>query len=76
MSKHKKDLPFPFNCPSDSEDNPFLARLVRDERVIRDGFAGKAMQGLIEHYGQSDGKEPLARQAYEIADAMMLERAK
>ena len=44
--------------------------------TLRDHFAGKAMQGLIEYDGQSDGKEPLARQAYEIADAMMLERAK
>ena len=43
---------------------------------LRDYFAAKAMQGLIEHYGQSDGKEPLARQAYEIADAMLAERAK
>ena len=53
-----------------------LTQSGHEGMALRDYFAAKVMQGLIEHYGQSDGKEPLARQAYEMADAMMLERDK
>lgn len=42
------------------------------DEALRDFFAGLAMQGLIAHPlgGHSEGR-PLARWAYEIADAML-----
>jgi hypothetical protein len=45
---------------------------------LRDYFAGKAMAAMVAHYG-NEGDEPCetcARLAYEMADAMMLERSK
>lgn len=40
--------------------------------TLRDYFAAKAMQGLIEEYGWND--ESLAKQSYDVADAMLKAR--
>ena len=37
--------------------------------TIRDYFAAKAMQGLLKEFGWND--EFLAKQSYEVADAML-----
>ncbi len=46
---------------------------ARESKCLRDEFAGLAMQALAP---TSEEWAALARQSYEIADAMMIERAK
>lgn len=43
---------------------------------LRDWFAGKVVTGLIACNGRTSTNEVLAKGAYEIADAMIAERAK
>ncbi len=53
---------------------------------LRDYFAAKAMQGIMVHYGmkvpdfdypdEPDCDHEIARWAYELADVMMVERAR
>jgi hypothetical protein len=50
------------------------------DMTLRDEFAGLAMQGLLS-YAATSGKyappdDELAREAYKMADAMLLERVK
>jgi len=50
------------------------------DMTLRDHFAGLAMQGLLS-YAATSGKyappdDELAREAYKMADAMLLERSK
>jgi hypothetical protein len=42
--------------------------------TLRDYFAAKAMQGLIDKYGFSATDERLAADSYEMADAMLKAR--
>lgn len=43
--------------------------------TLRDYFAGRSLHGLVQHWGNTTTPE-LARRAYELADAMLAERAK
>lgn len=56
-----------------------MGEVVCEGMALRDYFAAKAMQGLIEYSGQNlPPKTPdrLSAMAYEYADAMLAERAK
>ena len=58
---------------------PVPAELCQDLTVyeqrgmtLRDYFAAKAMQGLLKEFGWND--DSLAKQSYEVADAMLKAR--
>lgn len=46
--------------------------------TLRDWFAGRAMQGLLAAWGHHDVEDfrEIASDAYNVADAMLVERAK
>lgn len=46
-----------------------------EEKRLRDYFAGQALAGAVTHEGEEDC-EYLAKWSYEMADAMLRQRAK
>jgi hypothetical protein len=53
------------------------ARSERKLEILRDEMAGKAMIGLISHYGlDGEGGEELVRLSYKLADLMLAQRNK
>lgn len=52
---------------------PSSAIFDRPGMTLRDYFAAKAMQSLINHRAVNDA---MVREAYEVADAMIKERSK
>ena len=58
----------------------FVSKEQMDEmirrRILRDHFAGLAMQGLVGLYDPQSMNELIAHDAYTIADAMLKQREK
>ena len=44
--------------------------------TLRDWFAGQAMNYLLERFGPTYAEHVVAERAYQVADAMLTERAK
>lgn len=65
---------------ADANDPRF--KLGCDGMTLRDYFAAKAMEAMVQghfsHYGHSEywPRDEIAGEAYELADAMLKERAK
>ena len=57
---------------------PHITEDVRDGMTLRDYFAAKAMQGLVERRGGAElgsrEKDAVAEEAYILADAMLKAR--
>ena len=64
---------FPFKCQGPTTAPEFYYGMS-----LRDHFAAQAMQGDIAHYGHENCWSPsdIATHAYEMADAMLIARAK
>lgn len=78
MSKDNGGAAFPFG-QTDELSGQLVNGWGSEGMTLRDYFAAKAMQGLIEYSGQNlPPKTPdrLSAMAYEYADAMLAERAK
>jgi len=52
--------------------------VTKEEKRLRDWFAGQALQGIIASCGEGESINPTitARFVFEVADAMLAERAK
>ena len=75
---------FPFG-QTDEQSGQLVNGWGSEGMTLRDYFAAKAMQGIISggglgfmgwHPSNWDSSKSLAKSAYEMADAMLLERAK
>lgn len=79
--KHGEFISEKMNCTSATYED--LAHTVWDakqeiqQRTLRDEFAIAALEGILSHHGGTEGDFPMiAKDAYQIADAMLKEREK
>ena len=79
MSNLNNPPAFPTPVPDDILNKQGHNITVLAGMTLRDYFAGKALQGIMTDWRNTPAKytvEILAKEMYEIADAMLAERAK
>ena len=77
MSKNHGGAAFPNVSLYHEKDGTFTTQADNHGMTLRDYFAAKAMQGMLASpYNAASDQFMTARDAYKIADAMLLERVK
>lgn len=72
MSENNEERPVFFIPDTAKEVGEYRRKVLNEMPTLRDNFAMSAISGLLDHF--ADQPHVAAKHAYEIADAMLLER--